>query len=1066
MKATFECRSITMMCNSLILVLFIAVNCPVMAQSRAVSGRVTSADEGIPLPGVNVLVSGSSTGTVTDADGKYSLSISESAPLLIFSFIGYQTAQVSIDRKSVIDVQLATDVTQLSEIVVTGTGVPVEKRKLSFAVESITTDKLPVVPTSSIDQALIGKIPGALISSIGGTPGSEVNIMLRGINTINRGTMPMILVDGVQMGATTLSGLDPTMIEKIEVIQGASAATIYGAQGANGVIQIFTKKGFAGKTKIEFSTSMANNEYLNIGGLRKASLHGYLTNANNEVINPGNDQPLAQDPITLLYDGELGIDFLAPTTQFDKPYDQNLKYYDHLEMIFKPSNIYNNTLRISGGRENIDYSIAVFNMFHDSNFKNDGFNNRTNLVSNIGAELVKGLKFRSVTQLVHTVNTINIWEKQDYGANGNMFTLLNIQPFANLQQKDPDGDYVPAFGTAAGANQFNSFYENQFASTNDKKIDILQNFNLTYSISKNVEVELLYGINYQDRNMVHTVMNQSLNENSNESFYWTAWKNWNDNTGEITSFFSNRTFQNFKASANVNFDFNRDFHWQFPLRSVTQVVYDYRNDVSKNYASTGLGMPITPPLTATQGSTYSVFEDYKVEFVTYGYLVNQRFEFGDLAGISGGFRTDYSSAFGKGSSPFTFPRADGFFRISGLNFWDQSKVSNAILEWKVRAAYGEAGIQPLPFDRYITLTPRTIGTSNVFYFGINQSNPDLSVEVSRELEIGTDLMFNGLNGDWLKNFQLSVSYWKRNTDNAIYEVDAPPSTGIGRVKDNVLSLESNGIQASLLASILKNTTFNWNLTTNFGKQESIITEVKGDQIIAGGNVLEAGQQVGQFFGWMMLNEVDQRKPDGEPFIDPLEQTNFEVASNGWVVDKLSKQPFISTDRYSLGDPNPTFIMSFINDIAYKSFLTFSMQLDWVEGSKLYNSIKHWMYRDGIHADYEKPITINGESGSWSAFYQGAYDFRKDKNYFIEDASFLRLRNISLGLDFSRLFEIKTLSRLQLILSGRNLWTKTKYTGFDPEVSTYGAETSTLSRGIDNGSMPNFRTYQFTLNIGF
>ncbi len=1046
--------------------LFMLVYCYAGAQNTTISGRVTDKAEGQPLPGVNVVVKGTTIGTVTDVEGNYSFSKSESASVLSFSFIGYVSVEIPLDQKTVIDVQLTTDVTELSEIVVTGTGVPVEKRKLAFAVESISSEKLPVVPTASLDQALIGKIPGALISSIAGTPGSEVNIMLRGINTINRGTMPMILVDGVQVGGTTLSGIDPTMIEKVEVIQGASAATIYGAQGANGVIQIFTKRGRAGKPQIQFSTSMAHNEYLNIGGLRKASMHGFLTNANNEVINPVNDKPLGQDPNTLLFDGDLGVDFLDPTNQFNKPYNQNLKYYDHLQMIFKPSQIHTNMLSISGGGENVDYSIAVSNMFQDSNFKSDGYNNRTNLVSNIGVELVKGLNLRSITQLIHTTNTINIFEKQDYGNNGNMFFALTTRPFVNFEQKDPDGNYVPEYGSAAGALQFNPFYENQYASTLDKKIDILQNFNLTYVISRNIDIDLLYGINYQDRNMVHTIKNQSLNQNSAASFAGTAWQNFNDYTGEITSYFSNRTFQNFKGSANVNFDFIRDFHWQFPLRSITQVVYDYRNDVSKNYASTSIGMPIVPPLTATQGSSYSVFEDTKVEFVTYGYLVNQRFEFGELAGISGGFRTDYSSAFGKGSSPFTFPRADAFFRISGLNFWDHSKVSNAILEWKVRAAYGEAGIQPLPFDRYVTLTPRTIGTSNVYYFGINQSNADLSVEVSRELEVGTDVMFNGLKGDWLKSFQLSASFWKRNTDNAIYAVDAPPSSGIGRVKDNALSLESNGIQASLIANMLKNSSFNWQFTTNFGMQESIITEVKGDRIIAERRVLEVGQQVGQYFGWMMLNKIDQRKPDGDPFIAPSAQNNYEVASNGWVVDKLSKQPFISTDRYPLGDPNPTLIMSFINDIAYKNFLTFSVQLDWVEGSKLYNTLKHWMYRDGVHADYEEPISINGESGAWSAFYQGAYDFRKDNNYFIEDASFLRLRNISLGLDFAKLCNIKQLSRLQLILSGRNLWTETKYTGFDPELSTYGAVPSTLARGFDDGSMPNFKTYQFTLNVGF
>jgi TonB-dependent starch-binding outer membrane protein SusC len=1041
-----------------------------VAQVVTISGRVTDAATTEPVPGVNVILKGTKQGTVTDISGYYKIVAEGFGGTLVFSFMGMETQEVKIDRQSPIDVRLKSDITQLSEIVVTGTGVPTEKRKLAFAVESVGTEKLAPVPTVSIDQALVGRIAGAQISSINGTPGSEISILLRGINTINRGTMPMILVDGVQMGVTLLSSIDPNTIEKVEVIQGASAATIYGAQGANGVIQLFTKKGKAGKMNIDFSFGMSTNEFLNVGGLRKAKLHGFTTNQNNEVINPGDGSVLSQNDTTLLYSGNVGYNAFDTATNVNKPYDRNLQYFDHLKIFFKPAVITNYSIVISGGGDNIDYNVAMSKMRQESNFRNDGYLDRTNFAVNLGAQVAKGLRLRSVTQLIYNYNTINIWDKQDFAINGNFLPLLTSRPFADFAKKDLDGNYGANFGAAAGVVQFNPYYEFQYASSLDKKIDVIQNLNFSYSFPKYVELDILYGINFQTRNLRHEVQNQSLNKNSNERQAWTLWSNYVDNTGEITVFDNNRTFQNFKATSNIQFDFINDFNWQIPVHSTTQITYDYRRDHLTKYKSYALGMPVSPPLSSSMGTTFNIPEDYTEEFVTFGYLINQRFEYKDLAGISGGFRSDYSSSFGKGSKPFTFPRVDGYFRISGLAAWDDTRVSKSIVEWKLRTAYGEAGIQPMPFDRYVTLGSKALGSTNALYLPREQNNPTLDVEVSKEYEVGTDMLIDVLKGRWFRNIQLSVSYWTRKTDNAIYRVDVAPSIGAGTLLDNSVSLESKGLQASMYVSMLKNSNFKWDLTTNFSKQESLVSAVKGDTIIAGDRIITAGQSVGELYGVLMLQSLDQKKPNGEPFINPSEQSHYALASNGWVVDKDTKQPYLTTEKYRLGNPNPKFMMTFINDFSFRKILTFSFQIDWLAGNKLYNGIQQWMYSDGVHSDYEQPITIDGRSGAWSAFYRGAYapGAQWTKNYFYEDASFVRLRNISVAIDFASVFRNR-LNKVQLVLSGRNLWTHTKYSGMDPEVSTYGATTngvptSTLNRGVDDGSRPSLRSYQFTLSI--
>lgn len=226
------------------------------AQDRRVIGKVTSAEDGTPLPGVSVVVKGTSKGTSTDASGIFDLSVpNPKGAVLVFSFVGTTTQEINLGNESEVNVSMVSDSRILTEVVVTGTGVATSKANLGIAVESISAKNLPQTPTASIDQALIGKIPGAQISSVSGNPGDPVNILLRGINSVQGGTKPLIMVDGVQVAATDINSLDLSNVDRIEVAQGAASASIYGAQGANGVIQIFTKKGKKGRTQVNFSTS-------------------------------------------------------------------------------------------------------------------------------------------------------------------------------------------------------------------------------------------------------------------------------------------------------------------------------------------------------------------------------------------------------------------------------------------------------------------------------------------------------------------------------------------------------------------------------------------------------------------------------------------------------------------------------------------------------------------------------------------------------------------------------------------------------------------------------------------
>ncbi len=1074
-----------------IAVLFAVLFCSTVAvfAQVQVKGKIADSRDGSPVAGATIKVKGEKGLVISNLDGSFQITAKSSSGMLDISEIGHISQSVKFSGTDDILVRLVQDTKALSEVVVTGVGTATSRKKLGISVESISADKLPQAPTNSIDQALVGKIPGAQISSIDGTPGSRTNILLRGINTLQRGTSPVILLDGVQVGATDLSQLDLSNVEKIEVVQGAAAATIYGAQGANGVIQLFSKKGRQGKLNINFSSSISSNSYINSGKVSKARFHSFRTNAAGRLGNgDGSDVEIDVDGTTGVAwaNGSTGWPsaMANPNNIGNKPYVPNdngdLGYHDHFAQLFRNSMNSNASLNISGASEKTDFSFGISNNNQESAIRGNGGVNRTNLTSNLGMELFKGFKLRSITQLVYTRNTMMPFYQQ--GRN-NVYNMLNVSPFFDLNRKQDDGTY-PAYmyGGPVSVNGYNFNNDVEYTSNRENSIDIIQNIGATYKVNRFLDVEAKYGLNFNDDKANWIFRNQEGNLNSmNWGPQNAAWNyNGDDNKGEINKYTNNTVYQNFLATAYLKFDLERELKLKFPLTSNTQLTYDFRKDRFYEYDTYGLRLrQNNPVLDMTQTEQQAVATDYTRLFVTYGYLVNQKFDFGDYGGISAGFRSDYSSAFGKGSKPQTFPRGDVYIRPSSFNFFKNSGISKVISEWKVRAAYGEAGIQPLAYDRFPVPTTRNIGDEGAVIAPSVLLNTDLQVEKSKELEIGTDVTLSVSKNKWFSNLGFSFVYWNRKSDGVIYNSPLAPSTGGSTVKDNAIGLGSNGIQLSLNATVLATKNFKWDFTTNWSHQSSKVTKLVGPPITIGfsggstGLVLEEGALIGQVFGKKAFTSLDERRKDGTPYIDKADYGKYEIV-NGYVVDTLYKSILFTNQAYAFGDPNPKFNASFINSFSYKDFLTVGFQLDWIYGSHLYNQTKEWMYRDGISSDFDKPVTINGVSGAYTAFYRSAYadmfgsrngDRNSTKNYFYESASFARLRNVSIGLDFARLFNMKAFSKLQLVVSGRNIFTITKYSGFDPEISS-GTVNSALERGVDHNSMPNLKSYQIGLNVGF
>ncbi len=1069
------------------------------AQDRQLTGKVTAAEDNSPLAGVTVALKGTTKGTTTDANGTYSISVPKAGATLVFSSVGAETQEVKVTLQAVLDVSLAADSRLLNEVVVTGSGIETTKAKLGIAVESVSAKNLPQTPSAGIDQALVGKIAGAQISSVSGNPGDPVNIVLRGINTVQGGTRPLIIVDGVQVAATDINSLDLTNIDRVEVVQGAASSSLYGAQGANGVIQIFTKKGKKGKAQINFSASYSQNEFLNVGGVSKANLHPYLTNAAGELVgSSGNVIALNQwggvdgggtTGLSYQYGGGTRYAIQDIRNVANKPYVGNFRYNDHFNQVFQTGSTSNASINISGGGDKSDYNFSVSNNHTVTSILKNGYLDRTNVSANLGFEIAKGLTIRSTTQLVYTKNTA----KPGLGAPGGLYYglgnrsnsigrvygFLNTSPFFDLTATTADGNY-PYYQRAGfvSINAADPYYALQYTDGLDNKVEVVQSLQADYKLNKFLDFNVKYGINYRDENARWTYYNQSENVTSNKYNVWAGTYG-ADNTGEIVNFQYKNTNQNLLASANLKFDFEKDFGIKLPIQTTTLALFDYRNQQYKELSTYGTGLALSPPFNTQAANNKNVALDYVRPFITYGYLIDQSIDVGEYGGAKVGFRSDYSSTFGAGSKPFTFPHANAY--VNPLSFFKNSGIQNTISSFKIRAAYGKAGIQPGAFDRFPVLNNYSIGSFQTYSIQPTSSNADLAVEVSTEQEYGTDFTLNSGNRTWFRDIRGSFTYWSRTTAGAIYQAPVAPSSGSTNLLTNAVDLASDGYQFSLSAPIYSSQDLKWDFTANYGHQLSKVTAIVGgadiiDQSAAGSTALAltVGDPIGQVYGYKALTSLDFKRQDGTRYIQASEESKYEIV-DGRVVNKSDYQIQFTDEKYALLNPNPKFNVSFINGVTFKNFLTLNFQFDWVYGQKLYNQTKEWLYRDGIHGDFTKSVTINGNTGAFPAYWSSAYynlwgstrgaGNNATKDFFVEDASFVRLRNVSLALDLARLFKVPFLSRAQVVVTGRNLLTWTKYSGFDPEISS-GRAGSAIDRGVDHSTLPNTKSYQVGINIGF
>lgn len=1025
------------------------------AQERTITGVVKD-DAGLPLNVVSVMIKGTSHGVATDFDGNYRIKVPNNKAVLVFSQIGMKTVEKVVGKANNIDVILREEAQELGEVVVTGVGVATDKRKVAISVDAVSEKSLKRTPVKSIDDALSGKIAGAQIQSTSGQPGQQANIILRGINSLGS-TQPMIIVDGVEVNSSNyaltsgssgvssrLADLDLSNVERVEVIQGAAAATIYGAQGANGVIQIFTKKGKKGeRTEVTYNSSLSVEDVLT-GNLSFAKKHYFKTNNEGYIIDGQNKRPIKVDPETGYW--TTPDPSIRDTTA--NIYSYREKTYDHLKQYYRTAYTHQHSVNVTGAAGNVDYAIGASLL--DQTSPVNGTYKKKNLSANVGVEVFKGLTLRSNTQLINSKNTtagVNGRSSIYSGVGG----VLGAPAYVDLNFKNTAG--IPVVHYDRNSNGVLPFYTYKFQSNLAETNRVIQSINANYKFSKNLEFDYKYGYDHTRFDNKEFIANQTTTKTPNRGI--------DPFDGKLTQELIKHTVQNSLLSAYLRFDFQRDFKLKLPIQSTTQVAYDWRKEDFYSLTATGSGYGVEPPFTIASANS-STSKDEVSEFVTFGYLVNQKFDYANLFGISVGVRSDYSSAFGSGGKPFTFPRADAYLRIADLI------KSEKLTELKVRGAYGEAGIQPNAYDRLITLSSDKLGNRGYYFLPSTSRNPELEVQKSKELEVGLDYGVR-LGEGWFHRISGNIVYWNRKSFGTIYNIETPPSLGAKKLTTNAIDLSSNGLQASLDLGVLSTDKIDWTFSARFSKGETVVDKISnGKRIVVGAQMggqtsLNEGERVGTFFGYKPLNTLTQTNSKGERYIADADLDKYQLV-NGMVVNKKTKLVQFSTEQEKIGDATPDFTMSFFNDITFAKKLTLSVQVDWTKGGDIYNGTRQAMYQNKTHGDLDTPIAVD-KNLPYVAYYNSLYNTAQSTSYFVEDGSYVRVRNVSLSYDMTDILKDSFIKGLTLTASVRNLVTFTNYSGLDPEAVGTNLN-NPLYRGIDLYTFPNMRTITMALNVRF
>lgn len=996
----------------ILLLLLSAVN--TFAQVRIVKGLVQD-EKGISIPGVSVALKGTSTGVVTDVNGNYSISVSGN-DALVFSFLGYASQEIAVQGRTVIDVILVESVKNLEEIVVVGYGTQ-RKSDLTGAVASVKAADIEKMPAATTDQVLQGRAAGVTVTSNSGTPGAALQIRVRGVGTINNSS-PLFVVDGFPVD--DIGFINPTDISSMEVLKDASSTAIYGARGANGVILITTKSGKTGSPVVTFESYLGSASMWKKPEMLNASQWGMLKN--EALTNAG------LDPIPELVN-----------------YQSLGKGTDWIKAVTRTANTRNLNFSVSGGNEMIKYFLSANNYKQEGIVKKSDFE-RTSVRLNTEMKVKKWLKLGENLSIESGINH-RINEGDEWSAVLIQATAIDpVTPVYLPDGKFAPSNYVDMNNPVAHLDRTNSENKN-FRVTGNVfgEFNILRHLmfksslGLSYNYSNDYDFSPTFFISGAESNDVSAVYRGSSQDRS-----W-SWSNF---------FTYSRKFEKHDIQIMAGTEASEDYSEWFSTRS-TRLLKEFSHLIFISNA--------TNPNSTSSG----LMNDKKM----LSYFGRLNYTYADKYLVTANIRRDGSSVFGPNHRYGVFPSFSAGWRISEEDFL---KGNTSISTLKLRAGWGQIGNDKIPPYGYSTLA--ISGSRYVFgdviVDGIafpGEGNPDLHWETTATTNIGLDA------GIWRDKLTFSLEYYVKKTSDML--LDAPILTHVGIQNNpwvNIGGMKNNGFEMELnftdkLGDFHYNVGLNFatftNEVTNLGTQAAILSAPLRDNGYVTRTMV--GYPVAQFWGYK-TDGLFQTQADVDAWVDAdgnLLQPNAGPGDIRYAKDKDGNLYY-----GVIGNPLPDFTYGLNINMSFKNF-DLIVFLQGVSGNDVFNGTK--VYTDRPDATHNMSVRMlnrwTGEGSTNDAHYPrlNAADANNIafSDRYVENGSYARLKNLQIGYTLpTAISKSMKIVKLRIYVGATNLFTITKYLGFDPEIGTgyYGS----LDLGVDRAFYPQPRTYIAGLNLTF
>lgn len=1031
------------------------------AQEMTITGNVTDA-EGIPLPGVNVFIEGTTSGTLTDFDGNYEIQASQ-GDVLVFSYVGMETAEITVGDVNEIDVVLSTSESVLEEVIVTAAGIEREQSSMGSATTTVDSEEINRGSQANIADALKGKVAGVTISAASTDPGASSGVIIRGISSMSGSNQPLYVVDGVPINnsssfSSSLNGaydfgrgsqdINPENIESMTILKGASATSLYGSRAANGVIIITTKDGKAGKLAIDLSSSTF---FSRISRTPKyQSTFGQGWDGLHYLIENGSWGPR--------FDGEVRVwGNIVDNAQQLKPY---LFQEDQLENFFTTGSYYLNSVAVSGGSENTTARLSYSNLNQDGIFPTAADSYERNTIGVNATSEIGNLRLSGNLNYVNTSGAAV--------AAGQGLTVLN-----NLMQIPTD---LNISGFEDYTNRFNnvSNYYTPYGITNPY-----------FTLNENgtdYEKERVYGsmeLSLKVTEWSDIIYRFGLDQSSSATKFWEAIvapapgsPNFDSST-EYPGSYAEATATEKQLNHDLLYDIDLDFGEDFQLQSTFGFNVNTR---TTSGLSASVGSQNIPGFYSLSNSGEDpAATSSRSNRKLYGLFNTSTLGYKNMLFITGNIRNDWYS---------TLPEENRSVLYGGANAsWIFTRTFEGLEDFmnygKLRGGYGEVGVDTGPYQilpdfvagsadnqGFRTLAFPLNGV-NAYEVGNRAANPNLKPERRKEFEVGADLEF------FRNRIALSVTYYNAIVENQILSLPLASSSGYTNQTANLGEISNEGIEALLRVGWFDSFDgFNWNTSFNFSKNNSILEELdpRIDQVSLAG-----------------LSTITLVAREGEP-IALLEGPVGEFTEDGRIIVDADGIPIGSPNPEVYGDTQYDYTLGIVNEFSYRNF-ALGFTVDIREGGLMYsrtaditrftgnsittmindretfivpNSVQRVVGDDGTISYVENTIPVS--RANLDNEYYGSDAFARAN---VIDKSFIKLREVVLSYNFGNEFLERTpLTSLSLSVIGRNLflWTPESNQYIDPEVSTFG--TDLASQFGEFSASPSTRSIGFSIKTRF